>query len=150
MATLLRDREHTEMWIDLVGKLGAHDRDRLLTAGVGTFVEGMLVGGAGWSAAGLGTLAVVSGAEAATFTALNVALFEKDPTILGVLAQLGENFLMFGAMRGVSVGYGKFVGEAFAKSPARQAARRRGPAGDGRPDRPAAKVRARQDRGHAT
>ena len=25
---------------------------------------------------------------------------------------------MFGAMRGISVGYGKFVGEAFAKSPA--------------------------------
>ena len=74
--------------------------------------------GAGWSAAGLGTIAVVSAAEAVTFTAINVALFEKDPTVLGTLAQLGENFLMFGAMRGISVGYGKFVGEAFAKSPA--------------------------------
>ena len=96
MATLLRDREHVEMWIDLVAKLGAMIGIGLLTAGMGTFVEGMLVGGAGWSAAGIGTLIVVSGAEAATFTALNVALFEKDPTILGVLAQLGENFLMFG------------------------------------------------------
>ena len=115
---MLRDRENTEMWIDLTAKIVGMVAIGLVTAGVGTMVEGGLVLGAGWSAAGLGTIAVVSAAEAVTFTAINVALFEKDPTILGTLAQLGENFLMFGAMRGISVGYGKFVGEAFAKSPA--------------------------------
>ena len=84
------------------------------TMGVGTLVEGGLVG-LGWTAAGFGSAAafgttlVVSAAEAASFTFLSRQLLESDPQN-SVILEFLMNWGLFTAMKGITAGYEAFVG----------------------------------------
>ncbi len=82
-----------------IAQLGAVLAITIVTMGVGSFVAGAAAG-ANWSA-GAVVMAQI-GAEAATFTALNTALFERDPTVQGVAVELAYNVALFGALRGIS------------------------------------------------
>ena len=72
----------------------------VITAGVGAYVGGAAAG-AGWSTGAVAAAQVT--AEAATFTALNTVLFERDPTVQGVAGEFLFNLALFGAMRGISM-----------------------------------------------
>ena len=72
----------------------------VITAGVGELVAGAAVG-LEWSAGGVAAAQVT--AEAATFTTLNAALFERDPTVTSVAGDFVFNLALFGAMRVIGV-----------------------------------------------
>ena len=94
------------------------------TMGVGTLVEGGLVG-LGWTAAGFGSAAafgttlVVSAAEAASFTILSRQLLESDPQN-SVILEFLMNWGLFTAMKGLTAGYEAFVGAEEAATVGRQ------------------------------
>ncbi len=79
-----------------IGQLAALIGITIVTMGVGAYV-GAAATGAGWSTGAVGVATVA--AEAATFTALQTALFVEDPTIQGVVTEFGVSMATFGALR---------------------------------------------------
>jgi hypothetical protein len=98
--------EERERWITLGLKIAAVIGIGLLTAGIGSFVsEGLLVG-AGWGLTTegvIGATLVSSGVEAASFTGLSTVILGKDPN-QSLLATFLENWALFGALKGLSIG----------------------------------------------
>jgi len=104
-AALFEEEENRERWINFGARVAVMIGIAVATMGVGAYVEGALLVGAGWGMTATGTLgaAVVStGAEAATFTAATNLIFEEDHSIRHLLGSFAENWILFGAMRGLS------------------------------------------------
>ena len=112
---------HTQK-VHLIASLVVMVAITVVSMGAGTIVSGALGGTrvaivaatAGEAATatqvvatGLGvsrTVASVAGfvTEAAVFTGLSTAVFEKDPSIGGVITSFGKNLVLFGGMRGLA------------------------------------------------
>ncbi len=104
IAQLIEDEEGRERWLNLGARVAGMIGIAVVTMGVGAYVEGALLVGAGWelSAAGtFGALLISSGVEAATFTVATNVIFEQDPSISGALGQFVENWALFGALKGL-------------------------------------------------
>jgi len=109
---LIDEQETRERWISLGLKIAALVAIAVVTAGVGSYVSGALMVGAGWGATTAGVVGatiLASGAEAATFTALSTVLLGKDPN-QSVVATFFENWALFGALKGLSIAYEAAVG----------------------------------------
>lgn len=105
MRELIHDQAQADAWT----KFGFMVGIALVTAGIGTYVEA--AAGATW-----GALAA-TGAEAVSFTSMSYLILEKDPSVSGFFEQLGVNFLTFGALRFVSLGYRGLLGPTKAATP---------------------------------
>jgi hypothetical protein len=104
---LIQDEEKREAYIKIGLSILAAIAIGVVTAGVGSYVSGALLVGAGWGATTGGVIAatvVTAGAEALTLTTINTLLFEKNPTLGGFLTQFAENWALCGAMRAISIG----------------------------------------------
>jgi len=105
ISQLIEDEEERERWVTLGATIVAMIGIAVVTMGVGAYVEGALLVGAGWGATTGGTIAagiVGAGVEAGTFTAITTAIFDDDPTIGGVLTQFLSNWALFGVLKGMS------------------------------------------------
>jgi hypothetical protein len=101
---MVEDEEEKEKWMDLAGRIAVMVAIAVATMGVGTAIEGALLTGAGWGLTAGGTVAAVvvsAGAEAAVFTAMTTVIFQQDTTIGGVFRSFLENWVLFGAMKGM-------------------------------------------------
>ncbi|MDZ4800013.1 MAG: DUF4157 domain-containing protein [Bryobacteraceae bacterium] len=116
VAKLIEVQETRERWITLGLKIAALIGIALVTAGVGAYVSGALMVGAGWGAttAGIvGATLLSSGAEAFTFTVLSTTLLGKDPNS-SLAGTFFENWALFGALKGLSIAYEAGVGVEMA------------------------------------
>jgi hypothetical protein len=107
IAELIDDKETLEKWLTFGLKIAAVIGIGLVTAGVGSWVSGGLMTGAGWgmtTAGVVGATLVASGAEAVTFTALSNLILGSDPQ-RGIVSSIMENWLLFGALKGLAIGY---------------------------------------------
>ncbi|MEZ4403681.1 MAG: hypothetical protein R3B06_26895 [Kofleriaceae bacterium] len=95
----VQDEVHDARVAQAIAQLIAVLAITVATMGVGAYVAGAAAG-AGWSAGAVAAAQVT--AEAATFTALNTALFERDPTVTGVAGEFVFNLALFGALRSIS------------------------------------------------
>src|SRR5262245_20368104 len=124
ITTLITDQEELEGWISLGAKIAVLIGIAVITAGVGAYVEGALLVGAGWGATTLGVIGaagVAAGAEAAVFTGMVNVIFETDHSVGHLLTSFAENWALFSAMRGLSMIYEAGVGVEAAKTVAGQA-----------------------------
>jgi hypothetical protein len=114
--TLAKWEEEREHYITLGLKIAAVIGIGLLTAGIGTFVsEGLLIG-AGWGLTTEGVIGAAilsSGAEAAAFTGLSTVILGRDPN-QSLLATFIENWALFGALKGLSLGLEASLAEKYA------------------------------------
>lgn len=109
MRVLIHDQAQADAWT----KFGFMVGIALITAGIGTYVEA--AAGAAWgSTAGF---FAATGAEAISFTSMSYLILEKDPSVSGFFEQVALNFLTFGALRLVSLGYRGLLGATKAATP---------------------------------
>ena len=86
LSSMIDDEETLEKWVGLGVMIGI----AVVTAGVGVYVEA--VAGAAWGATSLAAFGATVGAESLTFTTLSTLLFSKDPSLAGILQDLGRVF----------------------------------------------------------
>jgi hypothetical protein len=124
-AAIAKLKERRPVWTELYPKIGKLIKDNqtknrwvtfgilvgiaVITAGIGAYVEG--VAGAAWGAGSWATFFATTGSEAAAFTSMSYFIVEKDPTVGGFFLELGKNFLLFGALKGLTGKYIEFVGK---------------------------------------
>ncbi|HVN62991.1 MAG TPA: DUF4157 domain-containing protein, partial [Candidatus Binataceae bacterium] len=112
IAKMIERREKQEHWIALGLKIVALIAIAIATAGIGSYVSGALLVGAGWgttTAGVVGAAIVSSGAEAASFTLLSTAILGADPQ-QSLLQSFLTNWALFGALKGLSLAYEGVVG----------------------------------------
>ena len=102
---LIKSNETKNKWVTFGIMLGI----ALVTAGIGTYVEGLAT--VAWGAESWATFGVTTGIEAFTFTTLSYGFVDKDPSIAGYFLELGKNLLLFGAMKGITNNYISFIGK---------------------------------------
>ena len=114
VAGLIQDQARRDAIESMIIKIGAMVGIAVVTMGIGTLVEGGLIG-LGWTAAGfgtvgaLGTTAVVTASEALSFTVLSRQILESDPEHSFIVDFL-TNWGLSTVLRGVGAGYEAFVG----------------------------------------
>ncbi|HYO68243.1 MAG TPA: DUF4157 domain-containing protein [Archangium sp.] len=116
--SMIDSQERRERWINLGLRIGALIGIAIITAGIGSYVSSSLLVGAGWGATTTGLVGatiVSSGAEAAAFTAFSTMVFGRDPH-QGVVSALLENWALFGALKGLAIGYEAVAGVNAATS----------------------------------
>jgi hypothetical protein len=113
---LASSEEEREHWITLGLRIAAVIGIGLVTAGIGSFVsEGLLVG-AGWGLTTegvVGAAIVSSGVEAGSFTTLSTKILGRDPN-QSLLSTFLENWALFGALKGISLGLEASLGAKYA------------------------------------
>ncbi|WP_437311335.1 eCIS core domain-containing protein [Sorangium sp. So ce388] len=106
VASMIDSQETRERWISFGARIAVMIGISVITAGIGSYVSSALLVGAGWgsTAVGIGAATVVTaGVEAAAFTGFSMAIFGRNPH-QGVVSQFLENWILFGSLRGLSVG----------------------------------------------
>lgn len=106
-AQLIQEEEELEQYLQLGTRLVAAVAIIAVTMGVGSYVSGGLMIGAGWGATTGGVIAagtLTAGAEALTFTTLSTLILEENPSFGGFVSNFFENWALFGAMRTIALG----------------------------------------------